>query len=272
MQAFHGDPTIKARYLDRLQQERTAGAIRQRRDTESDTEIWMLGQGSAVGCTIQANDYTLYESQLGIPTALAYLEDCLFQGLPKKQAMRWPEAFLSTIRVRADLARVGDQFLVWTLVDAEMGVIHLASNIAVKTLIQETAALYQRQLAGESIAQETWNAVRNTAYTLIYRLPRPPMGDLSANRAAAAVAFSATDAQVTAIQNAARAVADAATQAAQAWGDAVIVRDGSLDYRGILKGGSVPYGKRINYPRVYEAIRAHYRHMSIEILALLRAV
>ena len=110
MNAFHGDPAIKAKYLARVAAHRAADELI--RGTG-----WDGRRGCAVGCTLHAYNHQAYESELGIPQMLAHLEDKIFERLPKELAMEWPHRFLSAAIPGADLSRVGWQFLHWLLTE-----------------------------------------------------------------------------------------------------------------------------------------------------------
>ena len=106
MIAYHGKPSVKAKYLQRVRAHRDADALVQ------GYGYWKDGKGCAVGCTIYGSNHRAYETELGVPLMLAHLEDRIFEGLPKLVARRWPDRFLSAIPVGADLSRVGPAFLV----------------------------------------------------------------------------------------------------------------------------------------------------------------
>ena len=114
MKAFHNDPKIKALYLRRI-----------RAHVKADELIrgtgWNSGRGCAVGCTLNAYDHNAYETELGIPVMLAYIEDDIFESLPIADAMRWPEQFLKAISVGADLSKVAAQVCIWQYEDPEYG-------------------------------------------------------------------------------------------------------------------------------------------------------
>ena len=59
--AFHGDPTIKTKYLDRVQAHAKADQLVQ------GYGYWKDGKGCAVGCTIHGSRHRDYETELGTP-------------------------------------------------------------------------------------------------------------------------------------------------------------------------------------------------------------
>ena len=92
MKTFHGDKKIKAKYLKRLKAHAKADEIIQGTG-------WRNGKGCAVGCTLENYEHKQYEVELGIPEWLAYLEDKIFEGLQKEDAMKFPVQFLSAVPV-----------------------------------------------------------------------------------------------------------------------------------------------------------------------------
>jgi len=92
MKTFHGDKKIKAKYLKRLKAHAKADEIIQGTG-------WKNGKGCAVGCTLENYEHKQYEVELGIPEWLAYLEDKIFEGLQKEDAMKFPVQFLSAVPV-----------------------------------------------------------------------------------------------------------------------------------------------------------------------------
>ena len=89
--AFHGKPSIKKIYLDRVRAHAKADEI-------ISGKYWEGGKGCAVGCTIHGSSHSAYEAEIGIPRVLAYLEDRLFEALYKFDtvaAKAWPERFIS---------------------------------------------------------------------------------------------------------------------------------------------------------------------------------
>jgi len=99
LRAYHGDPAIKAKYLDRVRAHAAADALTQ-------GVGWKNGKGCAIGCTLEAYDHSRYPIELGLPEWLARLEDAIFEGLSHAEAMTWPESFLEAIHPGADLEPV----------------------------------------------------------------------------------------------------------------------------------------------------------------------
>lgn len=165
--AFHNKKATKRKYIDRLKSHATADEIIKGR-------YWEKGRGCAVGCTIHSGDHQQYETELGIPTHLAYLEDVIFERLPNGASKEWPVRFLSAVRVGADLSLVWPKFAVWLLIDPKDGVIRFANTDRTRECTKNVAALWQRVIDGESIeslkdefaaaaAADAWRAAAATA-------------------------------------------------------------------------------------------------------------
>lgn len=185
MLAYHNDPAIKAKLLADLQAHADA-------DQLVKGQYWQNGKGCAVGCTLHSlgavntSSHAAYEKLLGIPQALARLEDRLFEGLPNADAMRWPMRFSAAIVPGADLSRVVWKFLHWLLTDGLPPV----DDAAVTAAIKQCADVLVPLTRGEPVDRA---AARAAAYA----------ARAAANAAAAAAAYAA-----------ARAAADAAPAAA----------------------------------------------------------
>src|SRR5438128_7548101 len=103
--AFHGDPAIKEKYVARVMTHRAAEEILQ------GYGYWKAGKGCALGCTIHGSNRYAYETELGVPAAVAFLEDRIFEYLPAgERAKDWPVEFLIAIPVGADLREIAPQF------------------------------------------------------------------------------------------------------------------------------------------------------------------
>ena len=203
LRAFHATPAIKQQYLDRVKAHREAGNLV--RGTS-----WWKGRGGAIGCTIESADRERYETELGIPVALAHLKGRLFEGLPVEDRQAWPERFLKAIDPGADLSQVADRWALWLLSDE-------ASPIAPwhnEPHITQTAALYERRLNDDEPSAEQWDAVNQAAGKAINAIP--PAEVVNDVPAPEAIAIAVAKRAITKEFNeAATAAAHAPTQAAE---------------------------------------------------------
>lgn len=104
--AYHNDREVKKDILDQLQDHYEHDEIEQ-------GYYWQDGKGCAIGCTIYSDDHMLYEPCFGIPVALAYIEDELFESLSNEKSKDWPIAFMSAITPGQDLSMVSWRLLYW---------------------------------------------------------------------------------------------------------------------------------------------------------------
>lgn len=145
MKAFHGDVTIKEKYLTRVRQHREADELMQGTG-------WENGRGCAVGCTLEAYDHGRYPIELGIPVEVAHLEDLIFEDIPTADAMLWPDRFLTAIPVGSDLSMVWPMFAVWLLTKECPSVVG-----------KLVAGLYQRRIDGDEPSAEEWRNAQEAA-------------------------------------------------------------------------------------------------------------
>ena len=154
LKAYHGSPDLKAKYLARVRQHREA-------DELVKGKYWEQGKGCAVGCTLEERfaeaRHAAYETDLGIPVALAHIEDNIFENLPNAAAQLWPERFLDAIRPGADLTGVADKFMLAVLVDKKHGCVRHADEQG-RRAIMAVAVLLRRKIAGKTITAEEWTA------------------------------------------------------------------------------------------------------------------
>jgi hypothetical protein len=197
MLAFHNDPKVKRKYLDRVRRHARADQIIKGR-------YWEEGRGCAVGCTIHSYDHSAYERELGIPQSIARLEDTIFENLPLEDAKLWPEKFLKVIHPGADLKLVTARFMLWLFADEKHGVIRF---VPAKTFPKQRAALeivvhlYRRKLAGDDPSEREWSDAARAAWA-------------AEAAAAAAAAWAAAAAAWAAAEAAAKAAWAAAAEAA----------------------------------------------------------
>jgi hypothetical protein len=194
--AFHCKAEVKAKYLKRVRAHRAADEIV--RGTYWSADGDGVFRGCAVGCTLHSGAHKDYETELGIPRVLAYLEDGIFEGLPKERALAWPEEFLASPQVGADLSLVWPKFAVWLLTDEEVGVMRFAKSDRVRESIQAVAAAYSRVAVGEIVAEAEWRKLWNAS-------------DAAASAAYASAAY-ASDAAYAASDAASAAYASAAAK------------------------------------------------------------
>ena len=110
LRAFHGDPAIKKKYVDRMMEHRRLEHLTQGVGYCADGSGVI--KGCAVGCTLENYEHGRYPIELGLPEWLARLEDRIFEGLPKGEAEQFAVDFLNVIPVGADVSGVRHQLAI----------------------------------------------------------------------------------------------------------------------------------------------------------------
>ena len=144
--AFGGDAARKKEYLNRVRSLREAGRLLRGRGSAIKGEC-------AVSCTVGVYDHERYQAELGVPLALVYLKELLFERLPVDRAMEWPERFLSAIEPGADLSFVPNRFVRWLLADYVHGVISY-TTCEMADLIRTIASCHEIVASGGTPAVE----------------------------------------------------------------------------------------------------------------------
>jgi len=220
MFAFHNQPAVKAEYLDRVKAHYKADEI-------IHGIYWQNGKGCAVGCTIHSDDHALYETELGIPMALARLEDTIFEGLTNGQAKEWPLKFLKAIKIGADLSTVQWKFLHWlqteNLKAAEKQKMPNDVIAAIKQCVDVLAPMAKGRpadLSAADSARSARSAARSAAYSARSAADSADSAADSARSAARSAAYSARSARSAAYSaDSARSAADSERSAAHSAAD-----------------------------------------------------
>jgi hypothetical protein len=152
LRAFHNDPSVKEKYLARVNAHMAA-------DNLIRGVGWENGRGCAVGCTLEAYEHDRYETELGIPEWLARLEDQIFEGMSEEKSRTWPRDFLSAIPIGASLEKIKGPFLVIVL-QSTLETFDHEKFPAVKAAIDGSIALWQRN----DIGSDSWAAARDSAW------------------------------------------------------------------------------------------------------------
>jgi len=160
MKAYHNDPALKREYLARVMAHARADEI-------VHGQYWEGGKGCAVGCTIHGSEHARYETVLGIPQALAKLEDTIFEGLQNGEAKKFPAAFLRSIKPGADLSLVQPRFLLAlqrrNLKRLKASKVRdVACEKAVEQVIAVLLDWVKTGKANESAARSAWSSAKSS--------------------------------------------------------------------------------------------------------------
>lgn len=154
--AFHNKKEVKAEYLARVK-------AHQKADEIVKGQYWKGGKGCAVGCTIHGSSHAKYETELGIPMTLAYLEDRIFENLPNDKAKKWPLKFLNAVKPGADLSLVTAKFMVWLLEDEVSQHFDAVKFPDVAKVSAKVIELYKKKIAGEKVSDAEWQEAARAA-------------------------------------------------------------------------------------------------------------
>lgn len=168
MQAYLGDPELKAQLLDQIRQHEAADQI-VKGTYGAMHDVW---KGCAIGCALhslnrlkgkpeteQTNDHARFPTELGIPVELAHLIDHLFENLPTKESQSFPYQVAEAITPGADLSGVLPTLLQWSILDPMYGWIVYAKTDEQRATLQQFAQLVAQDWAGETVSAATWNAL-----------------------------------------------------------------------------------------------------------------
>ena len=159
MQAFLNDPNVKEKYVARVHAHQKADEIVKGQYREG-------GRGCAVGCTIHGQNHESYETELGIPQEIAFLEDGIFENLPIEDAKKWPLAFLKAINPGADLTLVHYRFCDW-LLSEETGILAFTDDN--RAAILAVRDLHRRAGSGDIPESAAWSAAGSAAGRAAYK-------------------------------------------------------------------------------------------------------
>ena len=182
MQTYLGDPSLKTRFLDEIGKHEQMDAIVKGTYGEMHGARFV---GCAIGCSLHSlnlitgkqtmndkdsaqtersdtGDHSRYESELGLPVWLAYLEDNVFENLPDDLAMTWPRRFAEAIPVGAVVDDVVlAKILRWVLADAEFGVRFATDNDEIRGYIDTIVVLFDAEIVGTATAEQREAAARD---------------------------------------------------------------------------------------------------------------
>ena len=124
LQSYNNDQKLKESFLEEVIKHRKADMILQGTYGKENGK-W---SGCAVACSLRSlaiirgdklkteyNNHADYEKYLGVPEWLARLEDTIFEGLPREDAIKWPEKFAKAIPVGVNLDPVKWRFCAYIL-------------------------------------------------------------------------------------------------------------------------------------------------------------
>ena len=168
---YHGDPKVKAKLLRRIAAHEKADRLTQ------GTYGTMNGhwRGCAVSCSLATRNGTYhgeqvdtglhaeYPKQFGLPEWLAHLEDRIFEGLPRDEAMQWPRRFAEAIPVGVSLDGLADELAIARLREECLPL----SETWPESIRAEVVAAIEQVIAaleGKGDRSAAWAAARSAAW------------------------------------------------------------------------------------------------------------
>ncbi len=177
--AFDGDAAVKQAIITRLKTHWATGKV-----TPQFKMVYKApphDETGVMGATVESEDESEYERQLGIPAEAAYLHETLLyfcgretmpddpEGAPiftlAPFAQDYPVQWLNAIAPGANLSMLAPRFVAWTLRDLLSGGLpsQLALDPAIKAAGEGVQVLFDTAIAGGTVPPEQWTAARKAA-------------------------------------------------------------------------------------------------------------
>ena len=155
MKAYHGSEELKAATIAEMKKHQEDDLILQ-------GSYWLAPGndfsddppgGCAVGCMTHDPDggHELFPEKWGIPEAIAFFEDIIFEGMYEQAALDWPVRFLESIPVGADLSQVADRMMLWLFTESPF------RNARDEQVNEIVARLYLRRLSDDYVSGDEWD-------------------------------------------------------------------------------------------------------------------
>jgi hypothetical protein len=169
LRAFKGDKKLKSLMVKEIKWHQDQDKIIQGTYGDSTNPN---SKFCAVGCAIDSlnrklnknfatGNHVVLQDELGIPKTLAYLQDSIFERLPKEIALKFPLKFIKAIPVSADLSLVAPKFIVFVLEDC----IKNADDNG-KVIITKIIGMWGKVIDGKPPKQSAWSAAESAAWSV----------------------------------------------------------------------------------------------------------
>jgi len=193
--AFHGDPKIKAKYVNRMNGHLAADQIVQK---NYGTGRGKNFRGCFIGCTFhKGNAGELFPVEIGWDESLGRLVEGIFESLPADEAPTFAAKVFEVTPEGADLDLVIPKMLLWGLTDQKFGAVNFATD-KVKEAVKETIDLLTEWI--ETGVKPGEARFKKASYAASYAASY-----VYAHAASSAYAFSAASAATSAASTAAAA-------------------------------------------------------------------
>ncbi len=156
MLAYHGDPALQQRTIDRLH------ALQQTNQWVHRPIHWNGQAGSLVGSLLQSEDLDRWEAELGLPKWLALVIDAMIAWNPK-DGLPWGIRLLQGIQPGMSMDTTGSRCLLELLAGERHGLKGLKAAAALSEAMEAVVALHRARLAGEEVSNAQWRQARRMA-------------------------------------------------------------------------------------------------------------
>lgn len=162
LRAYHGDPAVKAKYVQRFAAHREADQVIQGTGFKN-------GRGCFVGCTLDAYQHDRFPVELGWPAWLALLADTIFEGLSKAEAPQFGTDLLEAVPVGVDLEPVKARFLLTiqlrnlARLEGNTNAAAAECRTAVQSVIDWLSAGATDEAARSAAESAAWSAAQSAA-------------------------------------------------------------------------------------------------------------
>lgn len=148
--AFHGKQTVKDFYLSRVTDHEIADQFIRGIYWDEDGH-----RGCSIGCTFHSSNHMASEIEIGVPVAIARLQDALFERMPWNEYETFTRELYETIPVGADLSMVVSRFMLWLLSDQNHGVLQYTYGNT-RRCVQLVVDLHTRRISGDEPPSTKW--------------------------------------------------------------------------------------------------------------------
>lgn len=190
LQAFHNDPAVKQKCVDKVQADMDAGNLVR-------GEGFRDGRGCAVGCMLDSYDHRLFPEALGMPVWVAHLIDFFHENTSEKVWPSFALRFLKAVPVGANLDLIKAPINIFILTrnkNRVVGLQYLDESVRsqVVAAIDACIALHQSAETTETAARAVESAAETTIWSAAdFAMATKAARAAGAAGAAAAVAMSA---------------------------------------------------------------------------------
>jgi hypothetical protein len=184
MRTYHGNAAFKAAFLAELARHEAADHLVQGMYGRLAGDGTFRGCG--VGCSLaslnalagrpvteRTDQHARYPTELGWPQWLAYVEDAIFEGLPKSLARTWPRRLSEAVPVGVAIPEVMlTRVLRWCLADPTYGVRHATKDPEVVAMVNHLVGFITAAITGRAVMATGAAWIARVTRLGVHRPPR----------------------------------------------------------------------------------------------------